>query len=221
MDEKELRKIIRQDEGLTIEFKRAKNALPGNLFESVTAFLNRNGGHIILGVTDDKKVEGVDPDCVEKLCKEIANLGNNPEKLDPPYIIAPQIVECQGKKLIHFFIPASSQGKISRMCEIYSGLPPKFKDDDVFVAEIPLTDNVPEGEKNGGLNGGLKDGLNETQQKVYQEILKRPGVMIKELSGRLQMPIDTLDKVVSSLRKKELIERRGSKKAGGYWVKGA
>jgi ATP-dependent DNA helicase RecG len=43
--------------------------------------------------------------------------------------------------------------------------------------------------------------------------------MIKELSGRLQMPIDTLDKVVSSLHKKELIERRGSKKTGGYWVK--
>ena len=59
MDEKELRKIIRQGEGLTIEFKRAKNALPDNLFDSIAAFLNRNGGHIILGVTDDKKIEGV------------------------------------------------------------------------------------------------------------------------------------------------------------------
>ena len=71
----------------------------------------------------------------------------------------------------------------------------------------------------GGLSGGLKIELNETQQKVLLEITKRPGVMIKELSGRLQMPIDTLDKVVSSLRKKEFIERRGSKKTGGYWVK--
>lgn len=80
-------------------------------------------------------------------------------------------------------------------------------------------DHVPEGEKSGGLSGGLKIELNETQQKVFLEITKRPGVMIKELSGRLQTPIDTLDKVVSSLRKKELIERRGSKKTGGYWVK--
>ena len=71
----------------------------------------------------------------------------------------------------------------------------------------------------GGLSGGLKIELNETQQKVFLEITKRPGVMIKELSGRLQMPIDTLDKVVSSLSKKEFIERRGSKKTGGYWVK--
>ena len=88
-------------------------------------------------------------------------------------------------------------------------------------------DHVPEKSNVGGLNGGLSGGLsgglkielNETQQKVFLEITKRPGVMIKELSGRLQMPIDTLDKVVSSLRKKELIERRGSKKTGGYWVK--
>ena len=88
-------------------------------------------------------------------------------------------------------------------------------------------DHVPEKSNVGGLNGGLSGGLsgglkielNETQQKVFLEITKRPGVMIKELSGRLQMPIDTLDKVVSSLRKKEFIERRGSKKTGGYWVK--
>jgi ATP-dependent DNA helicase RecG len=100
-------------------------------------------------------------------------------------------------------------------------------DNDIFIAEIPLTDHVPEKSNVGGLNGGLSGGLsgglkielNETQQKVFLEITKRPGVMIKELSGRLQMPIDTLDKVVSSLRKKELIERRGSKKTGGYWVK--
>ena len=98
MDEKELRKIIRQGEGLTVEFKRAKTALPDNLFESVAAFLNRNGGHIVLGVTDDKKIEGVDPNCVEKLCKQIANLSNNPEKLDPQNLIDPQVVDYKDKK---------------------------------------------------------------------------------------------------------------------------
>ena len=109
MDSKELLKIIRKGEGLTTEFKRAKKSLPENLFDSIVAFLNRNGGNILLGVTDDKKIEGVDPDCVEKLCKEISTLGNNPEKLDPPYLIDPRVVECQGKKLIHFVVPASSQ----------------------------------------------------------------------------------------------------------------
>ncbi len=33
--------ILRRGEGLTIEFKQAKNKLPKSLFETVCAFLNR------------------------------------------------------------------------------------------------------------------------------------------------------------------------------------
>ena len=35
-----------------IEYKEAKKNLPSNLFESVCSMLNRNGGHIFLGVKD-------------------------------------------------------------------------------------------------------------------------------------------------------------------------
>jgi ATP-dependent DNA helicase RecG len=81
-------------------------------------------------------------------------------------------------------------------------------DNDIFIAEIPLTDHVPEKSNVGGLNGGLSGGLsgglkielNETQQKVFLEITKRPGVMIKELSGRLQMPIDTLEMMTRQMK---------------------
>ena len=483
MDEKELRKIIRQGEGLTIEFKRAKIALPENLFESVVAFLNRNGGHVILGVTDDKKIEGVDPNCVEKLCKQIANLSNNPEKLDPQNLIDPQVVDYKGKKLIYFFVPASSQvhktgkkifdrsvdgdflvktqnaisalylrksnsytentvypglreidikrgmlkkvkdiirsirsnhpwlklnkeeffkaaglvrydptigasgytlaalmlfgtdeaissylpyykieaivrkqdlmryddrltvmcnlidgyellngfiekhlpdkfyldgkvrvslrdkifrevianmlihreymnpipttlviykdklvtnnankpfayekitsqlcsypknphiatmfaqmgyaeylgtgiRKISDFCEIYSGMKPKFVDNDIFITEIPLTDHVPgkenfgtlsgtlNGTLSGTLNGGLikniRDTLNVSQARVYDFIENNPGCMGKDITVTLGMPRDTFNKVIRFLFEKKIVERRGSKKFGGYWVK--
>jgi len=55
MTEKKINKIISQGEGLTIEFKKATNDLPTNLFETVCAFLNKQGGEIILGISDDKK----------------------------------------------------------------------------------------------------------------------------------------------------------------------
>ena len=41
--------------------------------------------------------------------------------------------------------------KISDLCEIYSGLKPKFVDNDIFIAEIPLTDHVPEKSNIGGI----------------------------------------------------------------------
>ncbi len=78
--------LLKQGEGISVEFKKATNQLPDNFFETVCAFLNRNGGSIILGITDDKIVEGVNSKLVEALCKNIANLSNNPQKLFPSFL---------------------------------------------------------------------------------------------------------------------------------------
>lgn len=47
--------IINQKEKATTEFKKGENNLPENLFETICAMLNRNGGHIFLGVDDNGK----------------------------------------------------------------------------------------------------------------------------------------------------------------------
>ena len=43
-----IRDLIKGGEGVTTEFKRCKNELPRSVFESIGAFLNRNGGYILL-----------------------------------------------------------------------------------------------------------------------------------------------------------------------------
>ncbi len=53
----DLKNIIRQGEGISVEFKKAKEQLPDNFFETVCAFLNRNGGNILLGIKDDKTLK--------------------------------------------------------------------------------------------------------------------------------------------------------------------
>ena len=101
--------IINQGEGISVEFKTATNQLPNNLFETISAFLNKSGGTILLGVGDDKKIHGVDKQVVDELSKQIANLSNNPLKLFPSFLLEPQIVEYKDKKLISIFVPISSQ----------------------------------------------------------------------------------------------------------------
>ena len=101
--------ILKKGEGLSVEFKRAKNKLPENLFDTVCAFLNRNGGTVLLGVLDNGTIEGVDAEAVQQMKKDIANLSNNPQKLFPAFLFDVQEVEFEGKWLIHFFVPASSQ----------------------------------------------------------------------------------------------------------------
>src|ERR1035437_7921082 len=108
MTQEELTKVIAKGENEKIEFKEARNSLPKNFFETVCAFLNHDGGTILLGVTDNKEIIGVDPDKALTLCKDISNTSNNPEKLTSSYLLHPEIIDYKGKKIINVYIPASS-----------------------------------------------------------------------------------------------------------------
>ena len=74
---------IQSGEKRNVELKLSYNKLPSNLFESICAFLNRNGGHVILGVNDKKEIVGVDKDYVDKIKKEFATQCNNSQKITP------------------------------------------------------------------------------------------------------------------------------------------
>ena len=47
-------------------------------------------------------------DAVERLTAEIVNLSNNPQKLNPPFILSPLSVDYQSKHVLVLQVPASS-----------------------------------------------------------------------------------------------------------------
>ena len=53
MNIERVKRLLKQKENIRLEFKEAATALPGNVFESICAMLNRDGGDILLGVQDD------------------------------------------------------------------------------------------------------------------------------------------------------------------------
>jgi ATP-dependent DNA helicase RecG len=103
------KQLIKQKENIRLEFKEAKNALPGNLFETICAMLNREGGDIFLGVSDAGKLLGVDEPAIEAIITNLVNLSNNPQKLDPPFILFPLKYQIGDKWVIQIQVPASSQ----------------------------------------------------------------------------------------------------------------
>ena len=105
----QVKKLLKQKENIRLEFKKAGNALPSNLFESVCSMLNREGGDILLGVNDNGELIGVDPEHVDELLAQIVNLSNNKQKLDPPFILFPQVYDIKSKIIIRIQIPVSSQ----------------------------------------------------------------------------------------------------------------
>ena len=75
------------------------------------------------------------------------------------------------------------------------------------------------GPVNGTLNGTLNGALNDNQKKVYELIFARQGIQAKDIIEETGIPRDTLNKILRTLIEKQLIEHRGSKKTGGYYLK--
>lgn len=108
MNRQQIKNLLKAGEGLHCEFKEAAKELPKNLFESICAFLNADGGYILMGVRDDGTVTGIDEERIPQLKVDLVNLSNNPQKLDPSYLLFPEVVEIAEKKIIAVQIPVSS-----------------------------------------------------------------------------------------------------------------
>ena len=105
----QLQEILQSGENSKIEFKASKEKLNKDAFDSICAFLNRSGGHLILGVNDKKEVIGVDENSIQKILDTLVVNANNPQKLNPPYYLSPYVLEIDGKKIISVYVPESSQ----------------------------------------------------------------------------------------------------------------
>lgn len=101
--------IISNGEGLTVEFKRSREKIPTDVYQTICAFLNRSGGKVFLGVGDDGSITGIREDALDQMKKDLVTALNNPQKLNPPLYILPQEFEIHGKTILLLDIPESSQ----------------------------------------------------------------------------------------------------------------
>lgn len=104
-----LKDILRQKEGTEIEFKQSREHLPRNVYESVCAFLNRRGGHVVLGVDDDGKVVGISQAHIQEQLDTLSKDMNNPQVMSPTFYLNFEVLDVDGEKVIYFYVPQSSQ----------------------------------------------------------------------------------------------------------------
>ena len=109
VDTKRLLSLIKTGEGISVEFKECKNSAPKSLYESICSFLNRAGGDILLGISDDKTILGIDEDSIDNIKQEIVTTINNPQKINPPVYLKIEDVEIKGKNILYVSVPESSQ----------------------------------------------------------------------------------------------------------------
>lgn len=90
MTPEHLAQLLRGGEGLTVEFKRVREALNRDTYETICAFLNQRGGTLVLGAADDGTVTGIAPEALAPMRKDLANTLHNPQKINPPMPLVPE-----------------------------------------------------------------------------------------------------------------------------------
>lgn len=108
MTEKEFERILRQGENICVEFKAGTGGVKGDTFETVCAFLNRYGGDIFLGVSDDRKVRGLPRGAVSDIIGNVIRVTGNPELFEPVFCLFPEAFSYRGKELVRLHVPQSS-----------------------------------------------------------------------------------------------------------------
>lgn len=98
--------LIRQGEGLTVEFKKSSSDITKDVYETVCSFSNRDGGHIFLGVKDDGTIAGIDRNCIDKMKKDFVTTINNESKIYPPLHLTPEEYEVDGRTILYIYVPA-------------------------------------------------------------------------------------------------------------------
>ncbi|OLS02550.1 RNA-binding domain-containing protein [Tissierella creatinophila] len=160
MNEKQILELINKGEGINIEFKESKTKLNKDVFESVCAFLNRNGGHLFLGVKDDGTIVGIDDDSVKKVKDNFVSSMNNPDKINPTCYSEIQEIKTKGKTILYVSIPESS---------------------DVHRCNGKIYDRNEDGDFNITSNRDLVFKLYMRKQSTYSENTIYPAVKMSQL----------------------------------------
>lgn len=92
-------------------------------------------------------------------------------------------------------------------------------DNDIVVSLFDKMLNGQPIESSGTLIGQLNGQLNESQRETLEYIRVNEGCNTTAIAKGLGKPFRTIDKHINTLLQFGLIERRGSKRTGGYYVK--
>jgi ATP-dependent DNA helicase RecG len=109
MNTEDIKPLLAEGEGLTVEYKECVDVLDNSVWETVCSFSNRYGGHLIIGANDKGDAIGVNRDVAERVKKNFVNMLNNHRKMSPSLLLNLEEVEVDGKLLLYVYVPISPQ----------------------------------------------------------------------------------------------------------------
>jgi len=98
-----------------LSIKKNETKLSSDVYETVSSFSNRYGGHILLGVIETEQngrkigvVKGVDKNSIYEMKRNFINVLNNPNKFKPTLYLELEEFEYDGKIVLWTYVPPTS-----------------------------------------------------------------------------------------------------------------
>lgn len=107
MNENTLYELLEGLEWKDLELKESRIKVPESAYESVSAFLNTEGGHVVLGVNDKKEVVGVID--VDKIQNDFIGNLHNPQRFGSPVTFEEYLKQHQNMNVLVFYIPEAKR----------------------------------------------------------------------------------------------------------------
>ena len=107
MNEDTLYELLEGLEWKDLELKESSIKVPENAYESVSAFLNTEGGHIVLGVDDNKNIIGVQN--VDQIQGAFIGELHNPARFGIQVPFDEYLKQHEDKNVLIFYIPEASR----------------------------------------------------------------------------------------------------------------
>ena len=112
MNEKEILDILNQHEWKDVEFKESRTAVPKSAYESVSAFANTEGGHLVFGIKKDgSEFEIVGVIDVDKVQNDFITTLRQKDKISQIIEVEEHLHQIDSKDLLIFYIPEVSRDK--------------------------------------------------------------------------------------------------------------
>lgn len=110
MTKDELIALLKRYEWRDVEFKEAAKNMPKNVYETVSAFANTEGGHLVFGVKKQgQTVEVVGVLDVDKVQGDFLTALRQPDKISVILDVQEEYHEYEGADLLIFYVPEASR----------------------------------------------------------------------------------------------------------------
>ena len=109
MTRDELIELLHRHEWRDVEFKEAQRGVPRDAYESVSAFANTEGGHLVFGVRrSGSEMEIVGVLDVDKVQSEFLSTLRQPDKISAAIDIVEELHTQDDSDLLIFYVPEST-----------------------------------------------------------------------------------------------------------------